>query len=153
VDGPELVILIDGQVILNGRGLQNVHYESGIQTLTWPFSENGTAGRIAFQQGPASPFSGHSRKCFQGTLQRTAADPAFPFSGIPGRRYSGGNGFQEAALLKACMDKAQAIAMISRITLPYRQNRPANWSGTKAQWSGGERISAKRSTGKDIETY
>jgi hypothetical protein len=152
VGGPELVILMDGQAILNGRGLQNVHYESGTRTLAWPFPENGTAGRIAFQQGPASPFSGRSWKCFQGTLQRTAADRAFPFSGIPGRRYSGGNGFQEAALLKACTDKAHAIGLICRITLPYRQNRPANWGGTKAQWSG-ERVSAKRSTGKDIETY
>jgi hypothetical protein len=153
VDGPELIILIDGRAILNGRSLQNVHYASDTRILTWPISENGTAGRIAFQQGPASPFSGHSRKCFQGTLQRTAADPAFPFSGIPGQRYSGGGGFQEAALLKACMDKAYAIGMISRVTLPYRQNRSSNWGGTKAQWSGGERISAKRSTGKDIETY
>jgi hypothetical protein len=50
------------------------------------------------------------------------------------------------------MDKGVAIGMISRITLPYRQNKPANWAGTKGQWSG-ERIPAKRNMGKDIETY
>jgi hypothetical protein len=159
IDGPELAILIDGKVILNGQGLQNLRYEPDTQVLTWPISGNGTGGRITFLQGSGLPFSRHAGKCFQGTLQRTEAGHASPFSGIPGQRYSGGGGFQEETLLKVCMDKASAIGMISRITLPYRQNRTAAHgrgtygSGAKAPWSGGERISAKRGSGKDIETY
>jgi hypothetical protein len=158
MDGPELAILIDGQMLLDGRRLQNLHYEPDTQVLTWPIGGNGTGGRIAFQQDSGLPFSRHAGKRFQGALQRTEEGPAFPFSGIPGRRYSGGGSFQEETLLKICMDKACAIGMISRITLPYRQNRATHGrgtygGGTKPPWSGGERIAAKRRTGKDIETY
>ncbi len=151
-NGPELVILADGQVALDGCSVRNPRYDADTQVLAWSASGNGTSGRIAFRQGPASTLHKKVRKCFQGTLQLTATGPEFPFSGIPGQPYSGGGGFQEEALLKACMDKGVAIGMISRITLPYRQNKPANWGGTKGQWSG-ERIPAKRNMGKDIETY
>jgi hypothetical protein len=149
-DGPELAILVDGQVTLDGRTLQNLHYDAGSHVLTWPVSGNGMGGRIAFEHG--ATLTGQAGKCFRGTLQCATASPAFPFLGIPGQPYSGGGGFQEAALLKACTDKACAMSMISRITLPYRQNKPTHGAGTKAQWQG-ERISAKRSRGKDIETY
>ena len=154
-DGPELAILVGGQVNLNGRSLQHVHYDANTHVLEWPVSGNGTAGQIAFQCDPGPAIAGQdgrAGKHFRGTFQHAADGPAFVFSGIPGRPYSGGGGFQEAALLKAAMEKSRVMSMISRITLPYRQTRPANWSGTKAQWSG-ERIPARRNAGKDIETY
>jgi hypothetical protein len=153
-NGPELVILADGQVILDGHSVRDPHYDADTQMLTWSGSANGTSGHITFRQGSASALHRQRGKCFQGTLQLSATGPLFSFSGIPGQPYSGGGGFQEEALLKACMDKSGAIGKISRITLPYRQNKDktAHWGGTKTHWSG-ERIPAKRNTGKDIETY